>query len=220
MSYSSRLIANARALFGCGRVLFACTFFAVPLINLTLVGRIPQKLGPTYFKIPPAKVEGATAQTPPAVLRNLHGELSVVAVTDEERSFQRRIGVLPPMVLLGFAFLVCHWMWQLCRNVEQGEIFSPGNLRLVRRIGVLLIVEAVVTFAIKTWTIGAVASHVRDRVSFVGLDVVAPSSSGVLLHPHAIHFDLNQIVIGLLVLCLAEVFRQGLQLKQESELTV
>lgn len=220
MSYSSRLISNVRSLFGCGRVLFACLFFAIPLINLSLAGRIPHDLGDVYFKTPPLNVQGATDQTRPAVFKNLRGEISLPAISDEDRAFIRKLGTVEPMVVCAFAFFMCRWLWQLCRNVENGEIFSSPNLKLVRRVGVLLIVEAFVSQALGIWKIGAVATYVRDRVAFTGLEVLAPSSGSVLWHPHVLEPNINQIIIGALVLCLAEVFRQGLKLKQDAELTV
>ena len=142
------------------------------------------------------------------------------AIIDEDRSFVRRIGIIEPMAICSFAFLTCRWLWQLCRQVEQGEIFSSTSLKLVQRLGALLIVEAFAAQALTLWKVGAVATYVRDRVSFGGLEVVAPSSGSILFHPAAMGPNLNQIIIGALVLCLAEVFRQGLRLKQEADLTV
>lgn len=220
MSYSSRLISNVRALFGCGRVLFACLFFAFPLITLSLAGRIPQDLGVVYFKSPPVKVQGSDSFTRPARFQNLRGEISVPAITDQDRSFIRRIGTIESIVICAFGFLTCHWLWQLCRNVERGDIFSTTNLKLVRRLGGLLIVETIVDQTLGSWKVGAVAAFVRDRVSFTGLEVVAPTSGLFLFQPDSTELNINQIIIGVLVLCLAEVFRQGLKLKQESELTV
>jgi hypothetical protein len=220
MQYSSRLISNVRALFGIGRVLFACLLFAIPLMTFTIGGRIPQDLGVVYFKNPALKLKGATEQTRPPMLENLRAEISLPALTAEDRSIVRRIGLIDTMVVVVFAFLTCHWLWQLCRNVENGEVFSSTNLKLVRRMGALLIVEAVVLFGVNLWKVGVVATYVRDRVSFAGLELLTPTSGPLLLHPEVLEPNINQIIIGALVLCLAEVFRQGLKLKQEAELTV
>ncbi|MES2693914.1 MAG: DUF2975 domain-containing protein [Verrucomicrobiota bacterium] len=220
MKYSSKLISNVRALFGLGRVLCACLFVAIPILHFAFAERLPQDLGLVYFKTPALQVKGATAQTHPATIENLCAEVSVPPITDEDRGFLRKVGVLWPMVTFGLIFLFCQWMWQLCRNVERGDVFSSTNLKLVRRMGALVIVEALLAAAFNLWKLGAVAAYVRDRVSFAGLEVVASPADAFLFHPAALHIDLDQIVIGLVILGLTEVFRQGLQLKQEADLTV
>jgi hypothetical protein len=113
-------------------------------------------------------------------------------------------------------------MWRLCRNVENGEIFSMGNLQLVRRLGWLLIADAVAGFAVQLWTARYVASYINANLSFRGLQVASPNSADFLssMAPTSADLAISQIIYGLLVLCLTEVFRQGVKLKQEADLTV
>jgi hypothetical protein len=155
-------------------------------------------------------------------IENLRGNLSLQLVTPAERTLHRTVWSVTFGVGLILAFFVCHWMWRLCRNVENGEIFSMGNLQLVRRLGWLLIADAVAGFAVQLWTARYVASYINANLSFRGLQVASPNSTDFLssMAPTSADLAISQIIYGLLALCLTEVFRQGVKLKQEADLTV
>ena len=127
---------------------------------------------------------------------------------------------LPLMLLRAlFAVALFELLRRLFRNVERRESFTPGTIRLVQFVGVLLIAASVV-FAIAdsffaTAAVSYFASHTVITVS--GTEVRLPQH--VYMHPHG--FIFNPLVFsGLLVLALSEVFRQGLALKSENELTI
>jgi hypothetical protein len=197
----------------------ACLLVAYPLLTFSLVDKVPHDVGEVFFKVPTVHVQGAAEGARPAILRNLRGDLSLTAPTAADQQFQWRTAVLKVMVELAVAFLVCHWMWRLCRHVENGDIFTPTNLMLVRRLGALLIIDALVGFGLGVWTANQLSQYIYDRVSFPGLELVPPSYS-ILVHARTAGLEINQIITGLLVLCLVEVFRQGLKLKHEADLTV
>lgn len=221
MSYSPRLISNLRALFGCGRVLTFCLLIGYPLLSVFLGGKALANLGEIHFRNPAAKLTGATASGPgqEPLLRELRGQISLPLNRPEDQTVHLFVSVLPATVSIALSFLACQWLWQLCRNVENHEVFTSSNMKLIRYIGLLLVIETFARVALSLATAGYVANFVSDRVTVTGLDILAPSGF-TLFYPEAIDFNLTQLITGLLVLCLAEIFRQGLKLKQESELTV
>jgi hypothetical protein len=221
MNYSSRLLSNLRALFGIGRTFAACFLVAYPAIVLFLGDKVPMPVGEIYFKSPTVSVRGESdaIKNPAAKLIELRGKLSLRPVSTSHSSFHRALSLLPMMVGLGFGLLVCQWMWRLCRNVEKGEIFSANNLKLVRWLGILLVIEPLVLGVLAIWNAHLLADYARENISVGGLETTMPMAK-LFAGSGSTGFDVGSIVIGLLVLCLAEVFRQGLLLKQEAELTV
>jgi hypothetical protein len=75
---------------------------------------------------------------------------------------------------------------------------------------------------VQLWTARYVASYINANLSFRGLQVASPNSTDFLssMAPTSADLAISQIIYGLLVLCLTEVFRQGVKLKQEADLTV
>jgi hypothetical protein len=115
--------------------------------------------------------------------------------------------------MLGFVFLFL-WndlLWRLCRNVERGEVFSEANARHVRNLGVITLVYVVGGWATGLWFAWAMRDFLAHRIAAEGITLSLRwwTSS-----------DLALLVTGLLLLALGEVFRQGLALKKENELTV
>lgn len=123
-------------------------------------------------------------------------------------------------------FAIAHLLWRLCQAVERGEVFSLGNSRLVRWLGVALVVRPIIGLVFETWQRASVARYLEDHVRFDGLRSIV-TANDLAWWERAIDnavrygdFDFTLFTTGLLVLVLAEVFRRGLALKQENDLTV
>lgn len=113
-----------------------------------------------------------------------------------------------------FLILLFDLLWQLCGNVERGDVFSLRNIRLLRYLGLALLGFQGVSLAAGGFYAHLVGEFMRQHVVAEGIRL---NSSWVINL-----FSINQglIVTGVLVLLLAEVFRQGFALKTENELTV
>jgi hypothetical protein len=112
-------------------------------------------------------------------------------------------------------FYVCiDLLWRLCRNVEQGEVFSESNTRYVRNLGFAILVYQAVACAAGFWYARLIDGFLQHRIVAEGVKLKLHWGSGVF------PLDVSLIVTGLLLLVLGEVFRQGLALKKENELTV
>jgi hypothetical protein len=223
MKSTSRLITNVRRFFGFLRYLTMAGAAVVPFMLFLPEPDATTELGEVYFKSPTPAARNLAGGAPRmAEVSHVRGSLALKLETPEERRLNRIVwGVTLSLdVVLGFLF--CHWIWRLCRNVENGETFTTGNLRLIRWLGTLLIVEALASFAMRWWSAHTIAIYVKEHLSIRGLEVTPPRAVDMLLGgiPSSAEFAFNQVIIGLLVLCLTAVFRQGLKLQQDADLTV
>jgi hypothetical protein len=126
-----------------------------------------------------------------------------------------------PVLLLKGAFYAALFelLRRLFRNVERGETFSRDTIVLVQGVGGLLIVFSFVfSFATDAFVHAVyayLAQHAQVAVS--GAPIRLPAAHG------GVHFGVSLDSLffsGLLVLALSEVFRQGLALRKENELTI
>jgi hypothetical protein len=127
-----------------------------------------------------------------------------------------------PVALMHVVFLgvMFELLRRLFRNVERGESFTRQTVLLVQFVGLSLLAFSVVSAFGEIWlwhaAYGYAAGHATLTIQ--GQQLHLPPMSGVPF-PHSqggspIFFS------GLLVLALSEVFRQGLALKSEHDLTV
>jgi len=150
-------------------------------------------------------------------LSGLRGSLFVTqyGASDSLDALTRWDFFLCTAVDFAFVFLLFDLLWQLCGNVERGEIFSERNIWAIRKIGWVILGFQAVGFAAGLWYARMVGDFVQQHVVLEGvkLHTTPWRTDGNALSP-------SLILTGLLVLLLAEVFRQGLALKKENELTV
>jgi hypothetical protein len=128
-----------------------------------------------------------------------------------------------PIILIKTLFLVALFdlLRRLFRNVGRGDTFTPQSVRLVQSIGFALIVFWLASSLTAGWFAHAAwdyfAQHTQIAVS--GTPVKLPPAEGHGWFSEIRLFDWV-LFSGLLVLALAEVFRQGLALKRDHDLTV
>jgi hypothetical protein len=126
-----------------------------------------------------------------------------------------------PVLLIKCLFFIAlfEFLRRLFRNVGRGESFTAQSMHLVQAIGVSLLVYSVITAVSENWFAHAAYSYLVDHstLTISGTTLHLPSPRN-LSHSHGF---LGPIFFsGLLVLALSEVFRQGLALKSENDLTV
>jgi hypothetical protein len=130
-----------------------------------------------------------------------------------------------PLILLRVVFCigVFELLRRLFRNVGRGESFTRQTLRLVQILGVWLLVYALASALAESWFVHAIASYLiqNSQVTISGSPVHLPHSHDMRISVgHDFPFGTPIFFSGLLVLALSEVFRQGLALKRENDLTV
>lgn len=142
-----------------------------------------------------------------------------------------------PVFILNAAFytVLFDLLRRLFRNVSRGQSFTQPNLRLVQGIGVSLLVFSIVAAVAESWFHHALFSYLSQHawLTVSGTTIHLPPQPDFTVGGHA-HFTAKAefssgggfpfgtpiFFTGLLVLALSEVFRQGLALKSENDLTV
>ena len=111
---------------------------------------------------------------------------------------------------------------RLFRNVGRGDSFTPHSVRLVQIVGVSLLVFSVLSSAAESWFVHAMYGYLADhtQIAISGTPVRLPPAESPSWLGYRFPFGSSVFWCGLLILALAEVFRQGLALKRESDLTV
>jgi len=132
----------------------------------------------------------------------------------------------PPLLLIWSAFLAVLFdlLRRLFRHVEQGDSFTERNIRLVHRIGLSIIAFTLISSAANGIIALTMCSCLNHNPTVEGIRMTFIPAGNITMgsdsHHFVFQFGFSGILAGLLVLALGEVFRQGLLLKQENELTI
>jgi len=163
----------------------------------------------------------ANGQEPVLNARAFNGNVSMaVDKPSGVIALLKRYGL--PLLLIDALFFTALFevLRRLFRNVGRGESFTPQSVRLVQIVGGALIVFSLVSAAGESWFAHAMYAYLTQhtQIAISGTPVHLPPAVD---HGHwfRIRFDWA-FFSGLLVLALAEVFRQGLALQRENDLTV
>ncbi|QYM79134.1 DUF2975 domain-containing protein [Horticoccus luteus] len=167
----------------------------------------------------------ATAPAKSLSLSSVRGTLQVdLASQDPALGSALRLAIIPSMaVLIAFSYVLFTALRDLCGNLARGEVFNDINLRLVRRIGVNLIAYCLVSAGLEIWASFVLGHYFQQHVVLTGLQTPLPFGSASTLQFHlspGLITAQGGVLIGCLVLVVAEAFRQGLALKAENDLTV
>ena len=170
----------------------------------------------------PVQLSSATASPGSLVLTGLRGPFQADLLSNDTALVSAlRWTIFPSItVLVVFSWLLCSALRSVCANIERRDIFSDTNLRLVRNVGVLLIVFSGVSILVQLFTGHVMDGYFAQHVTASGLENAAGSPLHFQLLPGARFPTEPGFVVGLLVLLLSQAFRQGLALKTENDLTV
>jgi hypothetical protein len=111
---------------------------------------------------------------------------------------------------------------RLFRNVGRGESFTAQSVRLVQIVGGSLIVFSLVTAIGESWFAYAMYGYLVDhtQIAISGTPVLLPPAEPPPWLGYESPLGSAEFLAGLLVLALAEVFRQGLALQRDNDLTI
>ncbi len=237
MKLFTNLPGTLRALFGFLRIMtiIMAVFWALTLVYNTWIQKNfghDTKLIATIGEISLPNTQGKiglgsnTASPGSLVLSALRGTLQVdLAGQDSTLNSAIRQAIVPSMaVLILFSYVLFTALRNLCGNLAGGQVFNEENLRLVRRIGLNLILYCIISAGLEIWASHILSSYFTQHVVLTGLQASLPFAEGS--GPLQFHVSAGLIttqggvLIGCLVLVVAEAFRQGLSLKTENDLTV
>lgn len=132
-----------------------------------------------------------------------------------------------PLVIAyaGFIAVLFDLLRRLFRNVDRGESFTERSAHLVHKIGMTIILFTLLSAMPAWWHNRAIITYLQQHGAIEGVKMTfkAPSANSIIVLSSD-QFDIpiswGGILTGLLILSLGEVFRQGLALKQDNELTI
>ena len=175
---------------------------------------------PASFALQP----GASPQAESTLwLRAFNGNLDVnVARTAGIVELLKKYGLPVLFIYAVFFAVLFEIIRRLFRNVGRGESFTAQSVRLVQIVGGALIVFALVSAIAESWFAYAIYGYLVEhtQVAVSGAPVQLPAASSPPWLGYKSPFGSAEFLAGLLVLALAEVFRQGLALQRDSDLTV
>jgi len=128
-------------------------------------------------------------------------------------------------LLLILACAVFSQLRRLFDNVKRGEAFSLASVQLIRMIGWCCLGYAAAASVAACALDWLIARDLRQHLTLEHLStgfISADVSGAINFYFGQLHLTLDVTTLGvaLLAFVLAEVFRQGVRLKQENELTV
>jgi len=155
-------------------------------------------------------MEAASMKDPSIAIDQLEG---TVTFTKPEAAAQALASATWPFVagMLctgGVTLAILDLLRRMLKSVYRREVFTAANIRSVQSIGFLIMASAILKLAAGAWLVSRMAAFVAARVATGNVFFETSSQSDVSL------------ATGFLILALAEVFRQGLALKEENQLTI
>ncbi len=234
MKLFPNLAGSLRFYFGLARVL--ALLFGVLVWFLVLIGRpIVRALPNDHPKLTlefgdvsihstpaPVAVHSDSGHPRSVELHNLRGTFQADLATDDPAlASALRWTVLPSSaVLVAFSWLLFGALRNLCANIQGGEVFSENNLRLVRNSGLIMIAYIATAFVVQLWAAHVMNGYLAQHPAlsdFVGSQF---AGGAVRLTFSPTMFAQGGLVTGCALLLLSQVFKQGLNLKTENDLTV
>lgn len=176
------------------------------------------------FQTAPVEYHGAAQGS--VMVTNLRADVLVSSAEYPSRllTFLRWRSVTASL-LLGLMCAIFSLVRRLFDNVKRGEAFSRQSVRLIRWMGWSCIIFAVTESLLNSVLDWWIAADLRQHLMIKGLDTVflsADTEGGFNFFLGQLHLklDLTTVFIGLIAFAIAEVFRQGVAMKEESELTI
>ncbi|MDR3526549.1 MAG: DUF2975 domain-containing protein [Rhizomicrobium sp.] len=151
-----------------------------------------------------------------------HGGLSM-RVNDAAGLFEiiKHTGLPVALLCVLYFMLLFELLRRLFRNVGRGESFTRPTFRLVQIIGFSLLGYSLVSAAAEGWFVHQILDYLghHTAVTVSGMAVQLPRVEEFRFGDNT-NLGSSYFFTGLLVLALSEVFRQGLALKNDSDLTI
>lgn len=130
-------------------------------------------------------------------------------------------GLVVALIDTIFFVVLFELLRRLFRNVGRGQSFTRQTVQLVQLVGAALIVFSIVSYWAEIWFVQGAYSYLADHATATisGATLHLPQVHGFMV-PRPSSGGSPIFFSGLLVLALSEVFRQGLALQADHDLTV
>jgi hypothetical protein len=222
--YFRRLFALLEILAMVGAAIVCALILGLPRISDHaklgfVVGLVPES-GALTVQVGDSKAESIS-------INNLQGTLLVNSLGDGNGLLALTRWYTLPLVIAYAAYIAVLFdlLRRLFRNVERGESFTERSVHLVHKIGMTIILFTLLSAMAAWWHNRSIITYLQQHGTIEGVKMTfkAPSANSIIVL-RSDEFDIpiswGGILTGLLILSLGEVFRQGLALKQDNELTI
>jgi hypothetical protein len=221
MKKTLRLPLILRTVFGTFQILICIAGGALALVFL-LSFTVRTPAFPLFFtanlepSATPISLKSSTADAKDIRVSRVTTDLALNFHSNDPKLAAAIRQTLLPEMILSFisAFFMLGQLRKLCARSAQGEVFSEANLRSIRSLGLIFVVTGFAGIGFHFWTNHQLIAYLNEHVDFTGI------GAGVSAGNESIFEWIGSLLTGLLVMILTEVFRQGLALQKENDLTV
>ena len=213
-------------------VLIVVSVWVLAPYALTTPGSHSVSVGPLYrFELAPAAdaplhYDAGNGSTETITLGNCEADVFLSGGSTSSQLFKYlRWRSASAALLLALICALVSCLRLLCDRVSSGEAFSDASVRLLRRFAWCCFgytaAAALFTGVLDHWIGEALRRHVTPT-GFQTSFAPARFGGGLNFSIPGTHFqlDVTTLALGLFALVLSEVFRQGVILREDSELTV
>jgi hypothetical protein len=168
--------------------------------------------GPGSMSFGPVRLRAPKDERPQDIsFRDMEGSVSILKPDDAAKALAFLEWPFVSTLLFTSAVTVTllELFRRMLRSVEEREVFTDANIRNLYKIGILLIFSGIVRLLLAGWLVSRMVAFVTQHFATQGMAL--ESSSGG---------NLSAVLPGLMIIALAEVFRHGLALKEDSQLTI
>ena len=133
-----------------------------------------------------------------------------------DRLTKTKVSLLVVSIVLPFLFvvwLIVHQLRLFLRSVKEGRPFDRENPKLIRRVGYLVFVLGPLE---GLWSFVMSCKYIH-QISLPGALLAIGKDSTMIVHAD---IDQNLIILGLLILLIAQIFDEGVKMQEEQDLTV
>lgn len=131
-----------------------------------------------------------------------HGPANYDLIIDDPTSMQRLLGLLPGLAYLALVLLACYLVLRITGDIGHGDPFQPHNVRRLRIMAVI---------AYLGWPIVTLAE------SFCRMAILTGSDLGTLSPRVQMTLPVLPVLFGLTLALIAEAFKSGSQLRDDTD---
>ena len=187
-----------------GLMIFAAALAALAIIPMSFLDTPDATITqPVHFELVDGayRIDSLKWDIQSAELLEAQGKLRVEGIS---RTYLL-VGLATAALLAVFAAIVLRKLRAVFRTLKEGEPFVPANVGRIRFVGVAVLITELARAMWVFWN----SVYLRWHLDLEGIRLRS-------------EFDLHGLTIlgGLLVLVIAEVFRVGVQIKEDQELTI
>lgn len=132
------------------------------------------------------------------------------------------------LILVTLFVTVCEFFRRFFKNVSHGKIFEESNITNLHKIGAVMIIFTLTFGVFQGVAQSSSAKFIEQNVEMESILVsdrqpgspIGNIGLNLEIGESRVLIDFGGILSGLIIIALGEVFRQGLRLKEENELTI